>query len=170
MQTPHQYTQHLAAGIITEQMLSDCLLSLEARAEEYRFNELIYNKQSYSNAAGEKKNEYLSYMEELVSIVNPTQIHYESGGYTKGYYLYYEIADQIFHILADVARVEQFGRLPVIDVVHIPVKHTEVDDTLSPVFVKKVLELVRTGNFRLIRGAAAENYAKLAVLPLKNQN
>ena len=170
MQTPHQYNQHLAAGIITEQMLSDCLLSLEARAEEYRFNELIYNKQSYSNAAGEKKNEYLSYMEELLSIVNPTQIHYESGGFTKGYYLYYEIADQTFHIPADVARLEQFGRLPVIDVVYIPVKHTEVDDTLSPVFVKKVLELVRTGNFRLIRGAAAENYAKLAVLPLKNQN
>lgn len=80
MTTPKEYTKNLNAGIITPQMLSDCIYSVSARAKNCKFQEHWYNKYTYDYYGNQqtyryKKEQYYKLKEELLSCLQPVCIH-----------------------------------------------------------------------------------------------
>lgn len=88
MKTPIQYNKNINNGLITNQMLSDCLFSVNKRAkncrdkereyrEKYRNNRFAYDKYDSEEKYRRKKQEYYQQKEFLLSIISPTCIHCE---------------------------------------------------------------------------------------------
>ena len=77
MRTPAEYTKNLKSGIITEQMLSDCLYSVNKRAKNYR------DGSRYGQYADKNKLEmekFYDYKEILLSYLKPVCIHKQNIG------------------------------------------------------------------------------------------
>lgn len=80
MRTPKEYTDNLKKKIITENMLLDCLYSVNKRAKNYRDkereyrqyyrrNRYAYDKYGNIDRCQEMKEEYYSKKEKLLSIL-----------------------------------------------------------------------------------------------------
>lgn len=87
MKTSKEFAKNLESGIITMQMLEDCLYSCNKRAKNYRDKEREYRNCYYDKYNNEekyraKKNELYGYKDKLLSIINPTCIHKEVYQYT----------------------------------------------------------------------------------------
>ena len=82
MRTPKEYTANLNNGIITADMLSGCLFSVNKRAKNYRDKEREYrHKFDYYNNEEknrEKKEEYYHKKDLLLGVIKPTCIHCET--------------------------------------------------------------------------------------------
>lgn len=94
MQTPKEYTKNLKNKTITEDMLLDCLYSVNKRAKncrdkirEYkdtlRMNHFMYDKYNLVDRYGTKKDEYYSQKEILLTLLKPVCVHKEFLGYEK---------------------------------------------------------------------------------------
>lgn len=89
MKTPTEYKRSLENGIVTRQMLSDCLFSVNKRAKNYRDKlreERDYLRRSYrysyfaydnTEKLGAKRDEYYRMKEQLLAHVSPVCIHQE---------------------------------------------------------------------------------------------
>ena len=79
MRTPKEYTQNLKQKIITKQMLSDCIYSINNRAlnsrdNEYKYTHYIPDPYGNANKYRKKKLEYYSMKRVLLSILEPSHI------------------------------------------------------------------------------------------------
>lgn len=94
MKTPKSYSDNLKVGVITDDMLAKCLFSVNKRAkncrdqersyrEKYRGNRYRYDKYDTEEKYRDKKNEYYSYKDKLLTIVNPICVHREFAGYER---------------------------------------------------------------------------------------
>lgn len=86
MKTPNSYINNVKKGLITEEMLSDCLYSLNKRAKNYRDKEndirsercqnpYFYDKYGNEEKYREKKEKLYSDKEFLLSLYKPTCVH-----------------------------------------------------------------------------------------------
>lgn len=78
MQTPSAYLSCLSSGIITEEMLSDCLYSVNKRAKNARDKECTYKYTKFSRGYWEKKQEYYEMKEKMLKILEPKCVHVET--------------------------------------------------------------------------------------------
>ncbi len=94
MKTPKEYTDNIAKRIITSQMLSDCLFSVNKRAKNcrdkareyrqyYRNNRYVYDKYNTIEKYDDQKEEYYGQKEKLLSILEPVEIHKEFFDYER---------------------------------------------------------------------------------------
>lgn len=93
MKTPRIYSENLKQGIITEDMLADCLYSVNKRAKNYRdkawqYRQMSrayrhYDKYNYVEKAISKKEEYYKQKDKLLSLLTPVCIHKELVGYER---------------------------------------------------------------------------------------
>ncbi len=88
MRTPKNYTDNLKNGIITMEMLSECIYSVNKRAkncrdqerkyrEKGRYNRFYYDKYNTEERYREKKNEYYHLKDKFLALCKPTCIHTE---------------------------------------------------------------------------------------------
>lgn len=94
MKTSKDYLKNLKNRIITKEMLSDCLVSVNKRAKNHRDKEreirwyrknrrYFYDVYDSEEKAREKKEEYYEMKEELLAILDPVCIHKEFMGYKR---------------------------------------------------------------------------------------
>lgn len=98
MRTPAEFTKKLKEHVVTTDMLLMCLYSSNKRAKNYRdkereyrdyarsmrsWNRYWYDKYGNEEKARNKKEEYYSQKEILLSVLHPTCIHKEKIGYEK---------------------------------------------------------------------------------------
>ena len=86
LKTPKQYNDNLKNKIITEEMFSDCLYSVNKRAKNYRdkAHEYKYRYRFYHKAVDsqfDKMNEFYNLKERLLKYLNPKCIHRQFIGY-----------------------------------------------------------------------------------------
>lgn len=82
MRTPKIYTDNLKKGIITKEMLAECLFSVNKRAKNCRDKEATYRCRKYDNYNNEQKyrnekEKYYNQKEVLLTLLQPTCIHVE---------------------------------------------------------------------------------------------
>lgn len=90
MKTPKEYSKNLKNKVLTKNMLMDCLFSVNKRAKncrdkekEYRnksknkINKFYYDKYDTEEKYREKKEEYYSQKEKILSLFTPSCIHKE---------------------------------------------------------------------------------------------
>lgn len=86
MKTSKGWTNNLKNNIITEEMLSECLFSVNKRAKNCRDNKKLYRGydfyHNYENYEAKEK-EYYSIKETLLSYIQPICIHKEQLGYER---------------------------------------------------------------------------------------
>jgi hypothetical protein len=78
MKTKKIWTDNLKNGVVTEEMLSLCLHSVNKRAKNYRDKAREYNdyyRNMYSSGAQEKKEEMYNYKTQLLQYIKPKCIH-----------------------------------------------------------------------------------------------
>lgn len=94
MKTPKHYNDNLKNKIITEEMFSDCLYSVNKRAKNYRdkAREYKHRYRFYHKAADsqfDKMNEFYDLKDQLLKYLQPKCIHKQFIGYeTKRVYSY----------------------------------------------------------------------------------
>lgn len=72
MKTPKEYTRNLKNGIITEDMIVDCLYSVNKRAKNYRDKARQYRYSYYhGDSQREEMERYYGYKEQLLSYFTP---------------------------------------------------------------------------------------------------
>ncbi len=78
MKTKKTYLENVKNGIITEEMLSECLFSVNKRAKNCRDKAKIYRHQyDYAQKYIEQRDKYYEQKEILLSVVTPTEVHFE---------------------------------------------------------------------------------------------
>lgn len=77
MQTKKEYKLNLDKRIITEDMLSDCLYSVNKRAKNCRDKIQKYRNTEYAEGYRERRDQYYSNKETLLSLLNPIALHLE---------------------------------------------------------------------------------------------
>lgn len=82
MRTPKEYSENMKNGIITMEMLGDCLFSVNKRAKNCRDQERKYRNRRYDrydtcDTYRRKKEEYYEQKEMMLSICKPTCVHTE---------------------------------------------------------------------------------------------
>lgn len=84
MKTPKEYTKNLKNHIITEDMIVDCLYSVNKRAKNFRDKAQEY-KHSYYHGISQQNDmkRYYGYKEQLLSFFEPTCIHKQFAGYLR---------------------------------------------------------------------------------------
>lgn len=113
MRTPKEYTNNLKKGIITMDMLGDCLFSVNKRAKNCRDKERDYrdyyqSHRNYCDYYGNvdkyqmMKEYYYIQKDKLLAVVEPTCIHAECRlervrfyDYEDEYYMYYESGNYV---------------------------------------------------------------------------
>ena len=83
MKTPEEYTKNLKKGIITDEMLNQCLYSVNKRAKNYRDRKKGYYGDYQYYSMEKKEKEFYKKKEKLLSLLNPVCIHKELIGYEK---------------------------------------------------------------------------------------
>lgn len=108
MKTPKNYENNLKKGIITKEMLSDCLFSVNKRAKNCRDKERqyrCYRNDYYGNEKKyrEQKEEYYSQKEKMLALLTPDCIHAETieireriYDYEPEYYEHYDKKDYVY--------------------------------------------------------------------------
>ena len=76
MRTPKEYVTNLQNGIITEQMLADCLYSVNKRAKNYR----DAARYSQYDTVRQEMNKFYQYKEALLEYIDPICIHQQPIG------------------------------------------------------------------------------------------
>ena len=205
MKTPKQYTQNIKNKVITMEMLSDCLYSVNKRAKNCRDQARSYGNSWSRYAAGyessyrEKEEEYYSMKEKMLKLLHPVCIHHEIFGYERirtysyeknyykryerarregkvvwtnsyydyetdmeieffdvedrskpreRYYLFYELLDHSYHTPIRKDDIESYPELQVVELDGKLITHG-CDETklVSVQFVKKLIDLIKSGNF-----------------------
>ena len=84
MKTPKEYTENLKNHIITEDMIADCLYSVNKRAKNFRDKAQEYRNSYYHGISQQDDmRRYYSYKEQLLSFFEPKCIHKQFVGYSR---------------------------------------------------------------------------------------
>lgn len=202
METPKKYKELLKKNIITKEMLALSAYSVNKRAKNHRNNKRNYSKAQrrgwydrygWEDREEEKEQEMYKYKSILLSLVEPTCIHKEFGGYktkriysyqknyrklykkhgknnnivwensyfdmergevwffdfiigtTYRYYKFYEIDGFSFHQPID--SLDESEGLQVKEINEIVTEGRNISDLLSMQFVKKVCNIIQSGEF-----------------------
>lgn len=210
MNTPKTYLDNLKNKIITVEMLSDCIYSVNKRAKNCRDKEKEYRNKRYDIHFNEwryrdKKEKYYKMKDELLSLLSPTCIHeaedtriysiecddefeyknelrrlgdavinsftrekiitdedffeetitvfvivYSETNYN--YFLYYDLNTHSFHTPIDDFRTnkEKYSDLVVVNIGSLTTYGEEIKELISTTFIKKVLELIRSGDYEFL--------------------
>lgn len=98
MRTPKKYTDNLKLGIITKDMLADCLYSVNKRAKNCRDKQrAYYGMDSYADKYREQKEKYYGQKEILLHLIQPTCIHMETVQRKQRIYDYEPEYDECFY-------------------------------------------------------------------------
>lgn len=82
MRTPKEFSENIKKGIITTEMLNECLYSVNKRAKNYRnAKRECYGK--YRDSAEYKEQNFYHKKEVLLSIISPVCIHKSMVGYDR---------------------------------------------------------------------------------------
>ena len=204
MKTPKEYVDNLNKGIITKQMLSDCLYSCNKRAkncrdkerdyrERYRHNFYAYDKYDTEERYRKKKDEYYAQKDALLAVIQPICIHkegydqktrvydyeekyddlFEEGNYFHSnsyydkdlneevffidtyikayrYYLFYDLGlGHTFHTPIESYDISKYD-LPVVEIDELTTFGDSIERLVSNQFTDKVLNLIRSGNYKLV--------------------
>jgi len=155
MRTNKEYQNNLKKKIITENMLYDCLFSLNKRAKNCRDKKNEYWRSEYKWDYIKKMDEYYRHKDFLLkSILKPTLIHQQRaynfyGERNNLFFLFYEMPQGTFHlpITEDYAKSGKHGLK--IEKIHddFYTQGKEIDGLLSVQFVKKVIDLVASKDY-----------------------
>lgn len=156
MKTPKKYMENLENGIITEEMLGECLYSVNKRAKNCREQQMHY-RYSHSRYAREnswkyraQKERYYELKDEMLSILEPERIHKEFYEGSWHYYLLYAVGTFSFHHPITEEQLEQYSSLEIQDIGELKTNGQNIDSLLSVQFVEKVCSLIHTGNYSLV--------------------
>lgn len=87
MRTPKEYVENLKNGIITEDMFSDCVFSVNKRAKNYRDNARVqrreYGWRAETGHNDAEKDKYYREKDFFLSFLEPVCIHKEPAGYLR---------------------------------------------------------------------------------------
>lgn len=198
MRTPKEYSDNIKNGIITRNMLAECLFSVNKRAKNCRDKEREYRSYRYDRYGNEekyreKKEGYYKQKDFMLTLLKPTCIHtettkrreriyeyepeywdyaetseviYENGYYDKDmreyvsfvdvmvdnkrYYLFYDLGQYSFHTPIYAEEIEKYPELTIKDIGELITCGKKVTDLLSEQFVKKMLNLLLAGEYKLI--------------------
>lgn len=163
MRTPTDYKKHLEKNEITEKMISDCAYSMNKRAKnmrdnqrtyrdrrEYGFHDYYHNEWDYKV----KKEYYYSLKNILLSPFKPICIHSaitESPyGLKQGLYLFTEVGGRTFHQLLETGEEEKYTDLEIISIGRLTTYGADTNDLISVQFTKKVVELIKSGQYTIV--------------------
>lgn len=213
MKTPKHYTENLKNKLITTEMLSDCLYSVNKRAKNCRDQARSHNRAwfygyaaGYENSYREKEEEYYLMKEKMLKLLHPVCIHHEIFGYERirtysyeskfekryerarregkvvwtnsyydydndmevyffdvedrskpkeRYYLFYELLDHSYHTPISKEDIYKYPNLEVVKLDENIITHgCDEKKLVSVQFVKKLLDLISTGDFVFIDDSA----------------
>lgn len=155
MKTNKEYQQNLKNKIITENMLYDCLFSLNKRAKNCRDKKNEYWRSEYKWDYIKKMNEYYDHKDFLLkSLLKPTLIHKQTTYNYYGvknilYFLFYEMPQGTFHLPIDEQYAKNGNHVLKIEKIQddFYTHGKEIDGLLSVQFVKKVIDLVASKDY-----------------------
>lgn len=165
MRITKQMTEAIKNKVITEEILSMCAYSCNKRAKNYRNKEQEY-KTKFDYYGNEKKNRlkkeaYYSMKSTFLSLVTPVCVHtaivsrdVNHDGYCIGkqnvrrFYLYYKVGGYGFH--QPIKEDEIPADLPIEDIGEFTTHGKDIKDLLSTDFCKKVLALIKSGDYQYI--------------------
>ena len=178
MRTPKEYTDNIKKGIITRDMLSNCLYSVNKRAKNYRDNERKsrrYGNWTYADSAAKRKEAFYNQKDIMLSILTPNCIHTVTRVHTKRetafnkvegeleyiyhtetikeYYLFYDMGFCSFHHPIKEEEVENYKNkynLNVSEISDLITHGAECKDLIPPQCVKKVIALIQSAEYRYI--------------------
>ncbi len=157
MKTPEKYRRLVNKGIITPEIAADVIYSLNKRAKNWRDN----NPEKYSRIRKERIEEgtvhesgkdypVLEYYREkdfiILSLFTPEKIHLIDGIE----YLFYRVNRSIFHLPCYVYTSYGYSiprGLAIEKGESFPTPGEDTDKLLSLQFCRRVIQLIRSGNF-----------------------
>lgn len=155
MKTSKEYQINLRNKIITENMLYDCLFSLNKRAKNCRDKKNEYWRSEYKWDYIERMDEYYRQKDFLLkSILKPTLIHRQTtynfyGNKNVLYFLFYEMPQGTFYLPVDEHYAKNGNHGLKIEKIQddFYTHGKEIDGLLSVQFVKKVIDLVESKDY-----------------------
>ena len=105
MKTPKDYEKTIAAGVVTEKILSEVLYSINKRAKNYRDAKRRYSNSKYESnyeKALEKEQKFYSMKDDILSYLKPVKIHKEEK--IKDYYIKYYDYEVEYDMIDDYVR------------------------------------------------------------------
>ena len=158
MKTPKEYLINLKNSIITKQMLSNALYSVNKRAKNYRDKQRQFRYVSrftvydYAEMNRNKKQEMYKYKQKLLSLVKPTCIHKQYISYQNDYfwYIFYDFGNYSFHIPIQQKDCKKYSNLQIIEIDNLITHGHEIQELISMQFVKKLIDLINTGQYQYI--------------------
>lgn len=157
MKTPKTFENNLKAGIITPEMLSACLYSVNKRAKNCRDKvREIRNKRmlcfywcdKYDNEGKneEKEAEYYNMKEVMLSLLVPKCVHKNSHD---EYFLYYEVNGYSFHSPILPPYIDK--TLNIIDIGDLVTYGSEISNLISIQFCKKLVNLINSKEYKYVK-------------------
>lgn len=176
MKTPKNYKETLKNGTITKEMLEGALYSVNKRAKAKRDHlyDLYNGGRFYNKDAAimnmKKEMKYLYHLKyTLLTLLSPIAIHKESQIQYNPifkkhhkivefkeekhfrYYLFYQMENHSFHQPIKKKELENWKYLKVIELKNPIVTYSDdPNNLLSLQFVRKIVELIKSGNYRYI--------------------
>jgi hypothetical protein len=164
MKTPKEYVKNLKNKTITQNMLCDCLFSVNKRAKNcrdkireyksYNYN-YSYHKWDYIDDYESKRDTYYDMKNQFLSILTPICIHelkhydwYTDNICSIEYFLFYTIGEYSFHSPIQKDDLVKY-KLDIIEIDNLNTHGKDINDLLSNQFVQKVLNLIKSGDYVL---------------------
>lgn len=161
MKSSYQTKKCLMEGIVTTEMLSSAIFSFNKRAKNMRDNEREYSHHpEYRQEYHDKKVEYYSCKKELLSYVQPCEIHTvkrtQLKRYLKGWvsvvvtekYLFYIVGDKSFH--SPLPLGDKYNHLPVVHLEDLQTFGEDPNDLMSVQMARKILKGLRDGTLQYV--------------------
>lgn len=158
MKTNKEYATNLKSGIITSDMLYDCLFSLNKRAKNCRDQKNRYRRSEYYYGYVEKMNEYYNQKDFLLkTMLKPSLIHKQISENWYGikntlYFLFFEMVQGTFHLPIDEQYVKKGNHGLKVERIQddFYTQGKSIETLVSVQFVKKLIEFVKTNEYKYI--------------------
>ena len=162
MKTPKLYIENLRSRIITQDMLCDCLFSVNKRAKncrdkirEYKSHRYFEHKWDDIRVYENKRDNYYEMKNQLLSVLTPICIHkvthydfYTDDIRSIEYFLFYILGEYSFHSPIDEEEIKNYN-LEVIEIDDLNTHGKDINDLISNQFVQKVLTLINSKEYTL---------------------
>lgn len=137
MKTPKSYQNNIKNRIITKEMLVDCLYSSNKRAKNYRDKEREYREYS-------RYNRYFYDKYDNIGKYEKDPIYF--------YYLFYDLnSAHSFHTpIKEKDISKKYSDLKIVEINELNTFGATIENLISNQFVKKVIELIKSGDYTLI--------------------
>lgn len=156
MKTDKKYSNNLKNGILTSEMLYNCIYSVNKRAKNNRDGKNYYRYSQYYHSYLEKMNEYYNMKDYLLKkFLKPKLIHKQKieNYYGKSflYFLFYEMPQGTFHSPINENEIKKYKNLEIEKISDDFYTFGENFEGLASVqFVKKVIKLAKEDKLKYI--------------------